>query len=322
MSIFGFTKDLRVFMKMSINNIFIYLPNWLGDAVMSSAAIKIIKDNYPKAKITFYGNKISCDIFSGYDDCEFIYEDKKHRFKQFLKLPKYDLAISFKGSFSAKMCFFVLKSKKKLFFNKKTQGHQVEKYANLISSVCEFTKDDLKLFIPFTKKQSDEKLFGINAGAKYGSAKRWEAKYFADVAKEYAKTHKIIIFGVDSEKDICDEIKQTLIDNDIKCENLCGKTTIKSLCEYISSLDLFITNDSGPMHIAAAYDIKTVAIFGPTKDNETSPYSKNAKIVKLNLDCMPCMKRSCPLNHHKCMKDLKPQIVINALNTFNQTNEI
>ena len=78
-------------------------------------------------------------------------------------------------------------------------------------------------------------------------------------------------------------------------------------------LDILITNDSGPMHIGAAYGVKTIAIFGPTNFHQTSPWQKSARLVHLNLACMPCMKRICPLKHHACMNDLKPQIVIDKI---------
>ena len=86
----------------------------------------------------------------------------------------------------------------------------------------------------------------------------------------------------------------------------------------ISSLDLFITGDSGPMHLAASFRVPTVSIFGPTRDRETSQW-KNDKsvIVKKKLDCQPCMKRICPLKHHKCMNLIKAVDVLNAIDSLN-----
>jgi heptosyltransferase-2 len=96
-------------------------------------------------------------------------------------------------------------------------------------------------------------------------------------------------------------------------QNLAGRTTITELIDRISSLDLFITGDSGPMHVAAAFQVPTVAIFGPTKDKETSQWrNEKSIIVKKNLECQPCMKRICPLKHHNCMKLIKAVDVLNA----------
>ena len=98
-----------------------------------------------------------------------------------------------------------------------------------------------------------------------------------------------------------------------KIINACGKTTIPTLLQDLQALDLFITNDSGSMHIAAALGVPMVAIFGPTNMRETAPWrARDCALLNLNLPCAPCKKRVCPLGHHKCMKDLRPEMVIEA----------
>ncbi|MBR2506572.1 MAG: glycosyltransferase family 9 protein, partial [Bacilli bacterium] len=145
----------------------------------------------------------------------------------------------------------------------------------------------------------------------YGSAKRWYPSYFADVAMSLSSKFDIVIFGGNGEKEICDEISYILTKSGISHRNLCGKTSIKELASYIAGLELFITNDSGPMHIAAAFKVPTVALFGPTNFTRTSPYNNpKARLAHLNLPCMPCMKRVCPLGSHECMKELKPALAL------------
>lgn len=174
----------------------------------------------------------------------------------------------------------------------------------------------LKLY--FEPKIFARKTLGLNPGASYGSAKRWYPLYFAKVAQEFVNDFDIVIFGGSNESEICDEIARQLSKNGVKFTNLCGKTTIKELCEMIAGIaksgGIFITNDSGPMHIAAAFKTPTIALFGPTRWRETSPYAnENARILHLNLPCMPCMKRVCPLGTHACMKNLLPQMAIDAI---------
>ncbi|EKK0830228.1 lipopolysaccharide heptosyltransferase II [Campylobacter lari] len=301
--------------------IFINLPTWLGDAVMASAAIYAIKEKFDDAEFLFYGSFVSTQVFKNFQNCKVIVENKKQRYSQIFKLRKeleeFDLAISFRSAFSSKIILNLIKAKKRFYFDKNIlkEEHQVLKYLNFTEKALNFKATSNVLKLPI-KAKSTQKFLGINAGAHFGSAKRWEASYFARVAKEFSSTHQILIFGVESEREICDEIEHFLLKEGIKAKNLCGKTSIYTLCKNISMLDLLITNDSGPMHIGAAYGVKTVAVFGSTKFSQTSPWQENAKIAHLNLACMPCMQKVCPLKHHKCMKDLKPEVVINLANNL------
>ena len=152
---------------------------------------------------------------------------------------------------------------------------------------------------------------GINPGATYGSAKRWYPDKFATVARTLSVSYDIVIFGGPNEVEMANDIEAALSGTAVK--NLAGKTSIEQLCAMIGGLDLFITNDSGPMHVAAAYQVPTVAIFGPTRYLETSQW-KNEKsvIVRHDMKCAPCMKRECPLGHHECMTTITALEVIEA----------
>ena len=89
------------------------------------------------------------------------------------------------------------------------------------------------------------------------------------------------------------------------------------MIHHISTLDIFITGDSGPMHLAAAFKVPTVSIFGPTNYNETSQWMNDkGVIVKKELDCQPCMKRKCPLIHNNCMKLIKADEVLNSVKSL------
>jgi heptosyltransferase-2 len=119
-----------------------------------------------------------------------------------------------------------------------------------------------------------------------------------------------VIFGGANEKILSQKIRQKLGLQTQEYRDLAGKTSIQELIEYISNLDVFVTGDSGPMHIAAALNIPTVSIFGPTKDNETSQWmNRKNVIVKLDLDCQPCMQRECPLKHNNCMNMIDANMV-------------
>ena len=168
-------------------------------------------------------------------------------------------------------------------------------------------------------KKNPTPIVGINPGASYGSSKRWYPEKFAEVAIELSSQYEILIFGGLDEKDIASDIENILINKGVlNYKNIAGKTTITELVECISKLDLFISGDSGPMHIAASFQVPTVAIFGPTRDNETSQWmNQKSIIVKKHLDCQPCMKRTCPLLHHNCMKMIKAGDILNAIESLN-----
>ena len=141
------------------------------------------------------------------------------------------------------------------------------------------------------------------------------------MAEKLSEKYDIVIFGGPDEINIANDIEKSLIAKGVtNFQNLTGKTTISELINQISALDLFITGDSGPMHIAAAFQVPTVAIFGPTKDDETSQWMNDkSTIVKKNLDCQPCMKRTCPLHHHNCMKLIKAPDVLDAVSSINRS---
>ena len=288
-------------------------PTWLGDAVMASGAIdKLILTLNPK-EIILFGSFVSTELLKTNPKIDKVIVNEKKLLKNLTTLPKADIFVSFRRSLTSKI--IGLKYKKRFFFEKIYKGHMVEQYNDYVDNVLfnllgSFIPD--KLFPPklyFTPKKT--KAVGINPGATYGSAKRWYPEEFAKVANEIGKKKDIIIFGGPGEEEIAKDIQKHLTIKNYK--NLCGKLSIKELCEYIGGLDLFITNDSGPMHIAAAFNVPIIAIFGPTDYKETSPWSKNYKIISKNLECSPCKKRECPLKTHECMKSIKAQEVIKII---------
>ncbi|MDO9207298.1 MAG: lipopolysaccharide heptosyltransferase II, partial [Sulfuricurvum sp.] len=191
-------------------------------------------------------------------------------------------------------------------------SHLVEQYRDIAQSLSPTPLVIEKLKLHITPHHFERPTLGINPGATYGSAKRWYPEKFAEVARAYADFYEIVIFGGPNEVEMANDIESRL--KGVHVTNLAGKTTVEELCSKIGGLDLFITNDSGPMHVAAAYQVPTVAIFGPTNHTETSQW-KNEKsvIVRHEMKCAPCMKRECPLGHHECMKSITSSEVIDAV---------
>lgn len=153
-------------------------------------------------------------------------------------------------------------------------------------------------------------VLGINAGASFGSAKRWYPERFAGVAASLAESWaaQVILFGGPDEQELVGAIQQELGG---RCLNLAGKTTVRQLMALIKRCNFLVSNDSGPMHIAAAFGVPLVAIFGPTDHTGTAPFSNKAVIVRQETDCAPCKLRACPTDH-RCMSAIAVDDVVQA----------
>jgi heptosyltransferase-2 len=305
----------------------IELPTWMGDTVMATPAINNLISQYKSPRITFIGSIVSSELVENYTyvDKVIILDKKKiNILKAIRNLGNFDVFISFRTSFFSSLLMFFVHSKIKHQFDKKkyNKGHTVEKYNNFVNECFDFNKPPGKLKLQtkaLLKKDSNKKYIGINPGAAYGSAKRWYPEEFAKVAISLAKDYEILILGGPGEENIAADIEKYLIKKNVRnYSNIAAKTSIARLLSEINNLDLLITGDSGPMHIAAAFGVPTVSIFGPTKNDETSQWmNEKSFIVKKNLECQPCMKRTCPLKHHNCMKLIEAKDVLEAIKSLN-----
>ena len=313
--------------------VLIEVPTWLGDCVMTTPAIENIVKLHPDSDITIFGSTISTKVFEHHPNVKSIVIDNSREekfrtlylYKQAKQLGKFDCAMSFRRTIASKLFVWFSQATIKGSYKRYTKQaiHQVIRYNDFINKTFKANTIASQLTVyknltPFKVIKSDKKLLGINPGASYGSAKRWYPEEFAKVANELSDRYDIVIFGGPGEADIALDIEKSLLEKGVKnYQNLAGKTTIPELMSRISNLDLFITGDSGPMHVAAAFEVPTVAIFGPTKYDETSQWmNEKSIIVKKNLDCQPCMKRTCPLGHHDCMNLIKAVDVLDSVKSL------
>jgi heptosyltransferase II len=304
----------------------IELPTWLGDSIMTTPAIENIVSHFKNVSITLIGSYIAIEAMKNHPSViqtHVMIKTNASFYKTVKSLDQFDLFFSFRGSLRSRLLKLFITANSKFQYDKKKyiKGHQVEKYNKFINDSLriDVIPGKLKLHGVHQINHKIKKTIGINAGASYGSAKRWYPKKFANVASSLAQNYDIVILGGENERDIADEIERNLIDFGVNnYRNLAAKTSIEELINLISTLDLFITVDSGPMHIAGALEIPTVTIFGPTNTDETSQWgNKKSLIVKQNLFCQPCMKRVCPLGHHNCMKQIKSLEVLDAVEALN-----
>lgn len=143
------------------------------------------------------------------------------------------------------------------------------------------------------------KLVGVHPGAAFGSAKRWMGDRYAQVLDRLTQSQdvEVILFGSRQERPIAESICGHMATRPLV---LSGRTRLSELIAMIACCDLFITNDSGPMHLAAALGIPTLALFGSTDQVATGPLGPAAVVLNKNVECSPCLLRECPIDH-RCM---------------------
>jgi len=150
-------------------------------------------------------------------------------------------------------------------------------------------------------------------GAEYGPAKRWPAIHYAELAHTLALP--VVLLGSGKEAPLCEEISHEAGAG--RCTNLAGKTSLLDAFALIAGAKSVISNDSGLMHVAAAFGVPQVALFGSSSPRHTPPLSDKAAVIWLRddpdyqppLDCSPCFERECPLGHTRCLYDITPERV-------------
>lgn len=153
-------------------------------------------------------------------------------------------------------------------------------------------------------------VIAISPGAANSRAKQWPPSSFVETAVIAASgaNASIAIFGTPQERALCEEIAARIQESGILVRNLAGSTTLSQFVCAIAGCQLLITNDSGGMHVASAAGVPTVAIFGPTIEEETGPLGPHTRVVRHPVECSPCMLKDCPIDH-RCMTRVSPQRV-------------
>lgn len=197
-------------------------------------------------------------------------------------------------------------------------AHQVEYYWNMLKPLgasgeawlptLQVSADEDRMVdgrLASAGMDSSTIIIGVNPGSTYGKAKRWLPERFAEVARKLAERLEkeerapvaVALLGARGEESLGKDIASRI---DRRSIVLSGATTIRELMAVVKRCRLLITNDTGPMHIAAAFGVPIVAVFGPTDSRATAPYGQERSVVREAVDCAPCLLRDCPIDH-RCM---------------------
>ncbi len=161
---------------------------------------------------------------------------------------------------------------------------------------------------------AEKPVLAMCPGAEFGPSKRWVPAYYAAVASQKIKEGWAVwLFGSAKDKAVTAEI-MSLTEN--QCVDLSGRCQLPEAIDLFAGVKGVLTNDSGLLHVAAALNRPAIAVYGSTSPDFTPPLSPKATVLKLNLPCQPCFKRECPLQHHRCMRDITPPMVLDAMQAW------
>ncbi|MEK6202394.1 MAG: lipopolysaccharide heptosyltransferase II [Desulfobulbaceae bacterium] len=152
-------------------------------------------------------------------------------------------------------------------------------------------------------------VIGFNPGAAYGPAKRWPAEKFGQLATLITHDHGergciILVFGTKDDTDAARAIKEYSVRTPFHVVDMTAKTTLQQVMALIQCCNVFVTNDSGLMHVAAGLETPTIAIFGSTDHIATGPFSERAVVIRKEMECSPCLQSECPRKHLNCLEEI------------------
>ena len=334
-----------------VKRLLIRSTNWVGDAIMTTPAVRAIRKGFPNARISILAKPWVAPVFenSPHIDHLIIYDGKgihkgifgKLRLARDIKKYGFDAAILLQNAFEAALITFLAGIPIRIGYNTDARKmllthavsctdeikrkHQTGYYLNILTGIGIKTSHR-DLYLELGQKNRfqagrilmeqhitrHDKLVGINPSATFGPAKQWPLDRYADLADRiHAYTNaKIIVFGGPKDRKLGKDISRMMQHRPI---DLAGKTALGEAMALIEKCALFITNDSGLMHVAAALNVPLIAIFGSTNSTATGPLSSNSRVVQVPTNCNPCLKPECPKGHLNCMDQIGVDMVLDIV---------
>lgn len=326
-------KDARVLIRAA---------NWVGDAIMTTPVIRAVRRNFPHARVTILAKPWVIPVYENnpYISDIMVYDSVgRHRgqmgvlrLSRDIKKKKFHLAILMQNAFEAALLAFLARIPERVGYNTDfrtlllspsvrlnpalKKKHLIHYYMGILEGVglmTDGTRQDL--FVSDADRDHAARLLkdkglgqgkpfiGINPGATGGTAKRWFPERYARLCELLSEKYqtRILIFGGPADYSLGEKISDMA---PASCINIAGKTSLSQAFALISGLDLFVTNDSGLMHAAAALGVPQAAIIGSTDPVATAPFSDQSILIREQVPCAPCLKKECPIDH-RCM-DLIP----------------
>ena len=318
------------------DKILVRATNWVGDAVMSLPALRALRQRYPQAKISILAKPWVADLYRREHFCDDLIPYKartlteKWTAARALRPRQFHTAILLQNAFEAAAIAYLASIPERIGYARDGRGflltraiplpkpgeiprHESFYYLELLRRAG--ILDEMPAEEPirlegapaaraaglerFRQLGLAEMVIGVSPGAAYGTAKRWLPERFADSANRVARElgAAVAIFGSKDERDLCESVKTSIT---TPVRNFAGETTLAEFIDLSAACRVYLTNDSGAMHIASALGVPTVAVFGATDDESTGPTGPLARVIREPVECSPCLKRECPIDH-RCM---------------------
>jgi heptosyltransferase II len=331
--------------------ILVRATNWVGDAIMSIPALCAIRQRWPEAQVTTLARPWVAELYRGQPFVDRVMilggasrsPAAMERAARGLREEEFDCAILFQNAFSAAWLVWRARIPQRIGYARdgrsillteavkvpkrgEIPAHEMFYYLELLrrarwlQTIPEVTQISLRLAtgtaegaearIREAGVRAEKRRIALAPGAAYGSAKCWLPDRFAAVADALIDEFDVdvILFGASSEIDICRQIADRMRHRPVI---LAGQTSIGELPAFFSRCNLFIGNDSGAMHVAAAVGVPVVAVFGSTDSQGTAPVTSLKKLVQHPVACSPCFLRECPIDH-RCMMRVPVKVVHDA----------
>ncbi len=335
--------------NQTCRRILIRAANWVGDAIMTTPVIRAVRRNFPDAHITVLAKPWVIPVYENnpHVDDVMVYDAAgRHkmgagslRLAKDIRQRRFDLAILMQNAFEAALLVFLAQVPVRAGYNTDARTwllkpaiplnpalkkkHLIDYYLGILTGaglathgrqmdlcISPSDRDAAVHRLAQIRPLSSKPVLGINPGATGGTAKRWFPDRYAALCQRLAKTYdtQILIFGGPEDRALGERIGAMAPGC---CVNLAGETTLGQAFALIQQCDLFVTNDSGLMHAAAALNIPQVAIIGSTDPVATSPDSPASTIIRVPVPCAPCLKDECPIDH-ACMDRITVDMVFDT----------
>jgi heptosyltransferase-2 len=321
-----------------LQNILVRSTNWIGDVVMTLPAIAAVRKTLPEATISVLAKPWVAELYHICPDVNDVILFKspgahdglagKFRLAAELKKKKFDAVILLQNAIEAAIISHLAGIPVRAGYNSDGRGfllthsvqrtrnirkvHQIDYYLEMVKSLgFESAGRDVRLrtgedhdgiaedLLRRYEIESGGLLAGMAPGATYGPAKMWFPDRFARVADRLIEDFgaRVLLFGSRADQSVTDSVCRYASH---PLTNIAGRTTLKEAIALITRCGIFISNDSGLMHVAGALGIPTIAIFGSTNSITTSPVGERSIVITKAVDCSPCLKKTCPTDF-RCM---------------------